>query len=174
MRCVVLSAIATLLIATPRAHAQTHLPANSRVRVEFQDGHHVIGRLTDVRADTLVVVDDGLIWDSKYRIPADRMRRLDVSRGKYVHAGRVIGGALLGAVAGYVAALVVPGVGMQCSADLCESGAGLAAAILVGIAGGVTLGMLTPADHWEAVPRPVRVGAGGDRQYTRLGISLAF
>ena len=57
------------------------------------------------------MIDDGLIWDSKYRIPANRMRRIDVSRGKYVHAGRVIGGALLGAVGAFVAVIGEAGLG---------------------------------------------------------------
>jgi small nuclear ribonucleoprotein (snRNP)-like protein len=169
-----LAAIAGLLIAAPGVHAQTSLPANSRVRVELRDGHRVIGRLTHVSSDTLVVIDEGLILDSTHRIPTDRMRRIDVSRGKYVHAGRVIGGGLLGAVGAFVLAALVPGLVDQCSADVCESGAGLGVAMLVGIAGGVTLGMLTPADHWEAVPPPVRVGSGGHAQYRRIGISLAF
>lgn len=174
MHRAMLVAMATLAVAAPALYAQTNLPPNSRVRVELRDGGHVIGRLTEVRADTLVVIDEGLILASKYHIPADRMRRVDVSRGKYVSAGRVFGGALLGAVGGYIAAFLVPGVAHQCSADVCESGSGLAAAILVGIAGGVTLGYLTPADRWEAVPSPVRIGLGGDARNARLGVSFAF
>jgi hypothetical protein len=174
MHRAMLAAIATLLMAAPSVYTQTNVPANSRVRVEMRDGHHVIGRLTDVRADTLVVIDDGLILDSKYHIPGNQVRRIDVSREKYVSAGRVVGGALVGAVAGYVAAFLVPGLAQQCSADVCESGSGLAAAILVGIGAGVTLGYLTPADRWEAVPSPVRVGLGGDATHARVGILIAF
>lgn len=174
MHRAMLVAIATLAIAAPVLHAQTTVPVNSRVRVEFGHGERVIGKLTENRGDTLVVIDDGLILASKYRIPADRMRRIDVSRGKYVSAGRVFGGALLGALGGWIAAMVVPGIATQCSADLCETGSGFALAMLVGIAGGVTLGVLTPADRWEAVPSPVRIGFGGDAQRARLGVSLSF
>ena len=174
MRRAMLAAIATLLIAAPAIRAQTTVPVNSRVRVEFGDGERVIGKLTENRGDTLVVIDEGLIWDSKYRIPADRMRRIDVSREKYVSAGRLFGGALLGALGALVTVAVVPGLVEYCSGDTCDLGSGFAAAMLVGIAGGVTLGYLTPADRWEAVPSPVRVGVGGGGQRARLGISLAF
>jgi small nuclear ribonucleoprotein (snRNP)-like protein len=174
MHRAMLVAITTLAMATPVLHAQTTVPVNSRVRVSMRNGEHVIGRLTEVRGDTLVVIDNGVLLNSKYRIPADRMRRIDVSRGKHVSAGRVFGGALLGALGGYVAANVVPGIAMQCSADVCGTGSGFAAAMLVGIAGGVTLGVLTPADRWEAVPSPVRVGFGGDPGRPRLGVSLSF
>jgi hypothetical protein len=102
------------------------------------------------------------------------MRRIDVSRGKYVSAGRVFGGALLGAIGALAAVVVVPGLAEHCSADVCDFGSGFAAAMLVGIAGGVTLGVLTPADRWEAVPSPLRVGAGGGVRRARLGVSLSF
>ena len=174
MHRALLAAIATVVMAAPAVHAQTTVPVNSRVRIEFGNGERVIGELTEKRGDTLVVIDEGLILDSKYRIPADRVRRVDVSRGKYVSAGRVFGGALLGAVAGYIAGLVVPGIATQCSADLCETGAGLPLAMLVGIAGGVTLGVLTPADRWEAVPSPVRVGFGGGFREARVSLSVTF
>ena len=172
MRCSMLAAIGALLIAAPAAHAQTNVPANSRVRVELRNGDHVIGRLTDVQADTLVVIDDGLVWDSKHRIPADRMRRIDVSRGKYVHAGRVIGGALLGAVAGFIGGLVVSTT--ECSGDVCGTGSAFPATMAIGVAGGVVLGVLTPADRWEAVPSPVRVGFGGGSREARVGLSVTF
>jgi hypothetical protein len=172
MRCSILAAIGGLLIAAPTAYAQTNVPVNSRVRVELRNGQHVTGRLTDVRADTLVVIDDGLVWDSNHRIPADRMRRIDVSRGKYVHAGRVVGGALLGAVAGFIGGLVT--ATSECDGDVCGYGSTFPAAIAIGIAGGVTLGVLTPADRWEAVPSPVRVGVAGDGRHARLGLSFAF
>lgn len=174
MHRAMLVAITTLAMVTPVLHAQTTVPVNSRVRVSMRNGEHVIGRLTEVRGDTLVVIDDGVLLHSKYRIPADRMRRIDVSRGKYVSAGRVFGGALLGALGGYVAAFLVPGVAEQCSADVCGTGSGFAAAIFVGIAGGVTLGVLTPADRWEAVPSPVRVGFGGGFREARVGLSVTF
>ena len=169
-----LAAVATVLIAAPSVYGQTNLPANSRVRVELRDGSHVVGRLTHIESDTLVVIDEGLILDSRHRIPTDRMRRLDVSRERYVHPGRVIGGAVLGAVGALVAAALIPGLVEECSGDVCDSGAGLAAAMLVGIAGGAALGYLTPADRWEAVPSPVRLGFGGDARHARVGISVAF
>jgi hypothetical protein len=167
--------LATLLIAAPAIQAQTTLPANARVRVTSWNGQRVIGRLAEVRGDTLMVVKDGLLWNPTYRIPLDRGTRVDVSRGKYVHAGRVIGGALLGAVAGFITVVAVPGISTtECSGDVCGTGPAFPAAMAIGVAGGIMLGVLTPADRWEAVHSPVRIGFGGDGQHGRLGVSLAF
>ena len=168
-----LAVITTLLIAAPAIHAQTTVPLNSRVRVEFGDGERVIGTLTGDRGDTLIVIRDGLLWDSKYRIPARRITRVDVSRGKHVSRGRVVGSAVLGAVGGMLMVYVIPELSSQCSDDVC-AGPRAMEAMVVGAASGVIIGSLIPVDRWEAVPRPVRVGLGGDARHARLGISLAF
>ena len=172
MHRVVLMLLATLLLAAPTIQAQATLPANARVRVTSWNGERVIGRLAEVRGDTIVLVQDGLLWNPTFRIPVDRRTRVDVSRGKYVHAGRVIGGALLGVVGGFIAGMVFTTT--ECSGDVCGTGPAFPAAMAIGIAGGVMLGVLTPADRWEAVPSPVRVGLGGDARHGRLGVSLAF
>ena len=172
MHRAVLTLLATLLIAAPSIQAQTTLPANAKVRVTSWNGQRVTGRLAEVRGDTLVVVRDGLLWNPTYRIPLDRRTRVDVSRGKYVHPGRVIGGALLGVVGGFIGGMMFTFT--ECSGDVCGTGPAFPAAMAIGIAGGVVLGVLTPADRWEAVPSPVRVGLGGDARHARLGVSLAF
>ena len=167
-----LALLATLLIVAPGIQAQATLAANARVRVSSWNGQQVIGRLAEVRGDTLVVIKDGLLWNPTYRIPLDRRTRVDVSRGKYVHPGRVIGGALLGALGGYIAGIFIPTT--ECSGDVCGTGPAFPAAMAIGVAGGVVLGVLTPADRWEAVSPPVRVGVGGDARHARIGVSLAF
>jgi hypothetical protein len=170
-----LAAIATVMIAAPAIQAQTTVPVNSRVRVTMRDGQVAIGRLTEVRGDTLVVIDDGVLLDSKYRITTDRMTRVDVSRGKYVHAGRVVGGALLGAVGGVLTVSFVPRLAKtRCSGDVCGTGSAVVEGMVIGAAAGIVLGILTPADRWEAVPSPVRIGFGGDGRHARLGVSFAF
>ena len=175
MHRVMFAAIATLLVAVPTIHAQTTVPVNSRVRVTMRNGEGVTGRLAEVRGDTLIVIDEGLLFSSQYRIPAASTRRVDVSRGKAVSPVRVIGGALLGAAAGTLVVGVVPGLSkMECSADVCGAGPAFTEGLLVGTLGGVLLGVLTPADRWEAVPSPVRIGFGGDGRQARLAVSLAF
>ena len=170
-----LGLLATLVIIPPRVHAQTSLPENARVRVTSWNGERVIGRLAEVRGDTLVVVQDGLLWNPMYRIPVDRRTRVDISRGKYVHPGRVIGGAVLGAVGAFMAVSLVPGLTRtRCSGDVCSTSPAIDEALFVGVAGGVILGVLTPGDRWETVHSPVRVGLGGDARHARLGVSLAF
>ena len=167
-----LALLATLLIVAPRVHAQSTIPANARVRITSWNGQRVIGRLAEVHGDTLIVIQHGVLWSPTFRIPVDRRTRVDVSRGKYVHPGRVIGGALLGVVGGFIAGMVFSTT--QCSGDVCGTGPAFPAAMAIGIAGGVILGVLTPADRWEGVPSPVRVGLGGDARRARVGVSLAF
>ena len=167
-----LALLATLLTAAPGIQAQSPLTANARVRVSSWNGQQVIGRLAEVRGDTLIVIKDGLLWNPTYRIPVDRTTRVDVSRGKYVHAGRVIGGALLGALGGYIAGFFISTT--ECSGDVCGTGPAFPAANAIGVAGGVMLGVFTPADRWEPVPKPVRVGLGGDGRHARVGVLLAF
>lgn len=175
MRRATLALLAALLVAAPAAQAQTTLPLNSRVRVVSWNGQRVIGRLAEARGDTLIVIQDGLLWNPTFRIPFDRMTRVEISRGKYVHPGRVIGGALLGAVGAFIVVNVVPGLTTtECSVDVCSTGPAFFPAMFVGVAGGFALGVLTPADRWEAVPTPLRVGFGGDGRHARLGVSVAF
>ena len=170
-----LAFLATLLVAASDVAAQSTLAANSRVRVVSWNGQRVIGRLAKIRGDTLIVVQDGLLWNPTYRIPVDRATRVEVSRGKYVHPARVIGGALLGAAAGVLTVHVVPGLTKtRCSADVCGTSSAVGEGMVIGAAAGVVLGVLTPADRWEAVPKPVRLGLGGDARQARLGVSLSF
>lgn len=174
MRPTLLLLVAIVILAPP-IRAQTTVPPNSRVRVVAWNGDRVVGRLAEARGDTLVVVQDGLLWNPTLRIPLDRTTRVEVSRGKYVHPARVIGGALLGAVGGFLAVSVVPGLtNTECSADVCGTSPAIAEAMFIGVAGGVVLGILTPADRWEAVPAPVRVGFGSGVREARVGVSLTF
>lgn len=167
--------LVALLAVAPPARTQTMVPPNTRVRVVSWNGQRVIGRLADARGDTLVVVQDGLLWSPTFRIPVDGRTRVDVSRGKYVHAGRVIGGALLGALGGFLAVTLVPGLSKtECSADVCGTSAAVGEGLIVGLAAGFTLGLLTRADRWEAVLPPVRVGFGSDNRRARLAIALSF
>ena len=172
MRRTLIAAFATLGMVAPAVHAQSNIPANARVRVVSWNGQQVIGRLAETRGDTLVVVKDGLLWNPTYRIPVDRTTRVDVSRGKYVHPGRVVGGVLLGGLGGYIAGSLISIT--KCSGDVCGTGPAFPAALASGVAGGVMLGVFTPADRWEAVPKPVRVGFGGDGRHARVGVSLAL
>jgi hypothetical protein len=116
------SLFAALLLVVPGTGAQTIVPADSRVRATLQDGEQVIGRIAEVRGDTLVVIRDGLLRHSRARLHADQVTRVDVSRGKYVSAERVISGGLLGALVGLVVVRLMPESNtVRCSGDVCTS-----------------------------------------------------
>ena len=163
-----------LLVAASTVRAQTTVPVDSRVRVSLRNGSTVTGRLAAIRGDTIVVVEDGLVLHLTARIPADRMTRIEMSRGEYTHPGRVFGGAVLGAVGSLVLIGVVPGlVDDGCSGDVC-SGPSLTVPLAIGTIAGAILGGLDKADRWESVPVPVRLGFGGGFQRTHIGIAVAF
>ena len=175
MHRAVLALLATLLIGAPRIQAQTTLPVDSRLRVTLQDGQQVIGRVAETRGDTVVVIKDGMLRQPRVRLHADQITRVDVSRGKYVSVGRVIGGGLVGALVGLVVVRLTPEpTTLRCDGDICRTDPKSNAAVLVGAAGGVLLGLVVPVDRWHPVAPPVRVGLGGDARQARLGFSFAF
>ena len=172
MRCTNLALLVTLFIAGPVVHAQTTIPASSKVRVSLRDGSRVTGKLVDVRGDTVIVAKrNGLV----IAVPGHLTRRVAVSRGKRASAGRVISGALAGAAASLLATAVIPELSsMKCSADVCYAGPEFEKALVIGMIGGGMVGAMFVVDRWETVPGPLRVGFGGDGRRARLGVSFAF
>ena len=172
MRCTYLALLVTLLVAGPIVHAQTTIPASSRVRVSLRDGSKVTGQLVDVRGDTVIVAKrNGLI----IAVPGNLTRRVAVSRGKRASAGRVISGALSGAAASLLATAVIPELSTwKCSADVCYTSPEYEKALVIGMVGGGMVGAMFVVDRWETVAGPLRVGFGGDGQHARLGVSFAF
>lgn len=174
MQRIQLVCLTTLLFVAPVMRAQTSVPPDSRVRVTLRDERRVTGKLSDVRGDTLVVIGDGLLFHPTWRVPGDQTKSVEVSRGKYRSAGRVVAGGLLGAGLAFLATRTIPGlVDDECSADVCSSPS-VAGPVFVGFLGGGVLGAFSRGDRWESVPRPVRVGFGGEPDGARLGIAFAF
>ena len=163
-----------LLLVASALRAQATLPVDSRVRVSLRNGSTVTGRLAAIRGDTLVVVEDGLVLHLTARIPADRMTRIEMSRGEYTHPGRVFGGAVLGAVGSLVLIYAVPGlVDDGCSGDVC-SGPSFEVPLFIGAIAGAILGGLDKADRWESVPVPIRLGFDSGLQRAHVGVAIAF
>ena len=172
---VTLALFVTLLISAPAVRTQATVAADSRVRVTLQHGQQVIGRVAEVRGDTVVVIKDGLLWRPRVVLRADQMTGVDVSRGKYVSVGRVIAGGLVGALGGLIVYRLMPEpTSYRCSGDVCITKEKSKAPFLIGASGGVILGVVLPVDQWQAVPPPVRLGLGGDFRQARLGVSFAF
>src|SRR5688572_15196865 len=166
---------AALLLVAPDIRAQATLPVDSRVRVTLQNGQQVTGRVGEVRGDTIVLIEDGLLRHPRVRLHADQLTRVDVSVAKQVSASRVIGGALMGALGGLIVKRLMPTpTALRCDADICFTDEKSNAPVLVGAGGGFVLGLLIPVDRWRAVPPPVRIGLYGDFRHTHFGVSLAF
>jgi hypothetical protein len=170
MRRAVLAIVTTLLVALRGAAAQTTLQADARVRVSLRDGHPVIGRLAEVRGDTLVVIRDGVFFHPTYRLAPDVTTRVDVSQGKYVSSGYVLAGMLLGLGGAFVFSMLN---GPECSGDVCSSELEAKTLFLGGVAGAL-LPVAFPIDRWEPIPRPIRLGLGGGLRHGRLGGTIAF
>ena len=167
------------LIATSAASAQTdstpQWPVDSRVRVHTTNNRTVIGRLAEVRGDTLVIRDQWALFGGRKRVLAASVQRIDVSREQYISAGRAVGGAVAGAATmvamGYLYDAVLP--------DLCGQGCKetspiqpdlIAMGALLGAMGGA----MNMADRWEEIPRPVRVNVAPDRGEARIVLSFSF
>lgn len=151
-------------------------PVEARVRIRTTNNRTVIGQLTEVRGDTLIVRKEGALFRPWTKILADSAGHIEVSRSRYISAERVAWGALAGA-AGMVLTYVVMDAVMPdvCVFGSCEdSSPDYVRAGALGAAAGALSGVLYLADRWEGVPKPLRVGFAPARGQARIALSFAF
>lgn len=171
-----ISALILLVLSAGTAQAQRDSASNqwpalgSRVLVWTTDERRVVGDLINVRGDTLVVRTSTELSPELAHIPVGRVElvpasaiaRIDVSSGRGFQAEHVLGGAVLGAVAG-VALAATANAALR---DFGGPGVDYGDAAAVGAAVGAVLGAATPGDRWEEHPAspptfaPVRVRRG--------------
>ncbi len=156
--CRVAAVAASLILATslPLA-AQRSVAREDRVRITLRDksGQPVVGRVSTIRKDTVVVWSEG---ESLLRpITSDKIEKVEISRGKRSKVGM---GALIGFAAGAVGGLVVAVAdGDNCN-GFCPvdqtAEAGIAALVfgVVGTAVGAAVGFATRGEHWEVAALP--------------------
>lgn len=173
------SALAVALVVVSAAGAQSdsgsQWPVGSRVRIRTTK-ETIVGQLTELRGDTLVIRKDDALFHPWKRVPVDSAVALAVSRGRYISSERVIGGALGGAAAMVLTYVLMDAVVPDmCSGDGCDdSGPSYVQAALLGGAVGALGGVVFPADRWEELRTPVRIGLLPSGKEARVAISLRF
>lgn len=171
--------LAITLVVTTVADAQSdsasQWPVGSRVRIRTTK-QAIVGQLTELRGDTLVIRKDDALFRPWKKIPVDSAVGLAVSRGRYISSEQVIGGALGGAAAMVLTYVLMDAViPDMCTGDGCDdSGPDYVQAAALGGAVGALGGVVFPADRWEEVPRPMRVGFLPSRREARVAFSLSF
>ena len=172
-------AFAIVLITTSVAGAQSdsgsQWPVGSRVRIRTAK-ESIVGHLTELRGDTLIIRKDEALFRPWKKILVDSTVALAVSRGRYISADKVVRGALAGAAAMVLTYVLMDAVlPDMCTGDGCDnSGPNYLQGAALGGAVGALEGVVIPADRWEEVPMPVRVGLDTTRGQARLAFSLSF
>ena len=172
-------ALAIALVATSVAGAQSdsasQWPVGSRVRIKTTKGS-VVGHLTELRGDTLIIRKADALFRPWKKILVDSAVALDVSRGRYISADQVVRGALAGAAAMVLTYVLMDAVLPDlCTGDGCDnSGPNYLQGAALGGAVGALGGVAIPADRWEEVPKPIRVGLDPTRGQARLAFSFSF
>jgi hypothetical protein len=172
-------AVGVALLLTPSLSAQMDTVANwpigARVRVWRSANRNIVGYLTQLRGDTLIIVAPGASR-LQTKMLADSAVRLEVSEARRPTVKNVAVGAL------GVAALAVATVAVleAASEDDCTVGGcggrkppygGIA---LVGAAVGAAAGVLVLEDRWRAARIPGRVSLVPSTRYTTVTLSFAF
>jgi hypothetical protein len=152
-------------------------PVGERVRVWTSAFHKVVGKLAEVRGDTLVVLRPGPFFTTKEsKVVADSAVRVDVSKGRRLSVAH----AAIGALAGAGLAVVATGAVDHVVPDVCvlgactESDPDVAGAALVGAALGAVAGALKLEDRWRELPMPGRVQIAPSASGASIALSFAF
>ena len=150
-------------------------PVGSRVRVWTGTDRHVVGRLAEIRADTLIVEMSGILT-LEAKILAKSAVRVDVSDGQRLSPANIARGALGGAVLGALTTFVRDEArGDMCLDGACEeSGADYRLAISLGAVVGAVAGATQLEDKWRAVGFPGRITIAPSPRRTGIGLSIAF
>jgi hypothetical protein len=183
---------AGLLALPSAAPAQTaaDLSPGTRVRVVDAGTGPVVGTVSAVRGDTLVVVSGKGAGAREVALSVSSIRRLQVSRGRPSRPLSALQGAAIGAVTGSVGGVLGTTIG-SLQADescgravagddlLCFSTAewamiGVMIGAPMGAASGAALGFLFPQERWRSISTrhapAFTVAPAGDA--VRLGLSL--
>ena len=134
----------------------------------------VVGTYQALRADTVVVIEDGTaakIWNFR----TSTIDRLEVSAGLKGHnRGPMTRWALIGAgggaVAGWLTAMILEGASEDKYSDVLSAGVGAG----LGAVAGAVYGSRVLEEHWDSAPIPRRVGFMPTRDGFRLGFSASF
>ena len=152
MRLLSIALAAALFLQIESVSAQ-QLPlveVGSRVRVFAPHilESRIVGTVAEFAADSMVLHPDGVV------IPLTSVLRLDVSGGKRISVGKVVGLGLGGAIVGGAVGYVSNDYGEYNSSGdrmlLRLQNAGLGAGVGFGV--GLIAGFLWKADRWEEVP----------------------
>lgn len=154
---------AASLAVAPALQGQSmaDVPAGTRVRVSEQAAGRLVGTVTEVRRDTLLVLARGEV----HALPISSIRTLHVSRGRPPRTasaleGGAIGlltGAIGGAVSLAVSSLLVPdacdreGDGVLCFSTGEWALVGAAIGAPLGAASGALAGLISPRERWRSV-----------------------
>jgi hypothetical protein len=175
-----LAVVAVALVAASPVSAQADTastwPIGSRVRVSTLATGKVVGKLSEVRGDTLVIRKGSGLIKFRRKVHADSTLSMEISRDRYVSGRRVAGGALAGAVGGVLLTmLLTEAVGDICVLGECSPpDPDYGRAAVIGLVGGAAAGAVSLVDRWEKVPSPVRVGFEPSRRQARVALTLAF
>jgi hypothetical protein len=178
---------AALLAVAPAVQGQptADLPAGTRVRVSEPAAGRLVGTVTEVRRDTLLVLARGEV----HAVPISSIRTIQVSRGRPPRLASALEGGAIGLLTGAIggaASLAIPSLLVPDACDregdgvLCFSTGewalvGVAIGAPLGAASGALVGLLSPRERWRRlepaanVPRiSVQSGTGG----LRIGFSV--
>jgi hypothetical protein len=164
---VILALGACLLACAPALRAQVvdDLAPGTRVRVVEPGTGRIVGTVSALRGDTLVVLSGSGSSARTVELPVSSMRSLQVSRGRPSRPASALRGAAIGLAAGAVGGMVsatVPSLFMDEPCDrtaddlLCFSTAewavfGVLLGAPTGAAWGGALGFLFPRERWHSI-----------------------
>jgi hypothetical protein len=164
---VVLALGACLLASPPALRAQVvdDLAPGTRVRVVEPGTGRIVGTVSALRGDTLVVLSGSGSSARTVSLPVSSMRSLQVSRGRPSRPASALRGAAIGLASGAVAGLVgatAPSLFMDEPCDrtaddlLCLSTAewamfGVLFGAPAGAAWGGAVGFLFPQERWHSI-----------------------
>jgi len=155
--------------------------AGTRVRVTAPHGRRVVGNLATVDSATIVLQRAN---GTTVTFPRERGTRLDVSQGRGACSGArgncvaigFLGGAALGALAGFVS---VQSHGGANSPDCADNGVPCTLVFLFAVPAGAVVGTVVGAvvggEHWSRADLPARLSLGPDASGRfAVGLSLHF
>lgn len=154
---------AALAAAPPAARAQSRaeLAAGTRVRVAEHAARPLVGTVTQVRGDTLLVLARGEV----HALPLSSIRSLQVSRGRPPRLASALEGGAIGLLSGAIggaASLALPSLvvpddcGREQDGLLCFSTGewallGVLLGAPLGAASGAVAGFVFPRERWRSI-----------------------
>lgn len=177
---------AALLTVAPAVQGQSaaDLPAGTRVRVAEPATGRLVGTVTEVRRDTLLVLARGEV----HAVPISSIRTIQVSRGRPPRLASALEGGAIGLLTGAIggaASLAIPsllapdacdreGDGVLCFSTGEWALVGVVIGAPLGAASGAVAGLIFPRERWRSVtPRTApAVTVQPEAAGVRVGLSL--